>query len=317
MKQEILATALISIGFSISGICHAAPQSMTSPGINISAPADTRSKAGAIAPMFNPAEQSTGTTPADKKTHDKTPIPAATGGDTGQTLDKKPGGITNPGKLIIPKMNTRTGNSGGLAVPGRGDANTNPGGGNIVTVPGRSGGSQARGVGGFVIPDGSGNGGSGHVSGVAGFAIPGGRSTDLTTPGQNASQGHNSNTMIRRPRGDLSENDSVTITPAKPGNSSYEKPGYKVTVTESTGGGTYEKPTKDKPDTGSPLDKGPGEKPDKDSGTPNDNNMGSGGSTIIKNRPGDLDRPVRNDNDVGSGDSQKISKDKGTTDGTG
>lgn len=314
MKQKILVTALISIGFSLSGACLAAPPTITKPGVSITAPVDTKSKVGVIAPMFNPAEQDASTHPADNKTQDKTQIPAATGSEAGQSLDKKPGGITNPGKLIIPKMNTRAGNSGGLATPGRSDGNSHQGGGGIVTVPGQSGGSRPGGVGGFAIPGGS--GGTSRPSGVGGFAIPSGSGGGIGMPGQNGASGNNSNSMIRRPGGDLMANDPVTITPAKPGGGSYEKPGSKVTVTVSKESGTYEKPVKDKPDDKGPGDKGPGDKPDKDSGTPNDNDMGSGGSTKLKGRPGDLDKPVRNE-EMGSGGSQKISKDKGNTDGTG
>ena len=282
MKQKILVTALISIGFSLSGTCLAAPPTITKPNASVAAP-------------------------------DKAQIPAATGSEAGQSLDKKPGGIAHPGKLTIPQMNNSAGNDGGIAAPGRSDGNSNQGGGGIVTVPGQSSSSRPGGVGGFAIPGGS-EGGGGNV----------------TVPGRSGGSSNQSGTIRRRsgdamegggekPVGffmgapqDVKSSDPVTITPAKPGpgKATHEKPGYKP---DNRGPADKEKDTR--PNQAKDPKK-PEPNPDNDSGTPNDNNMGSGGSTKLKGRAGDLDKPVRNE-EMGSGGSQKISKDKGTTDGTG
>src|SRR4030065_298889 len=132
MKPKILVTALISIGFTLSGACLAAPPTITKPNASVAAP-------------------------------DKAQIPAATGSEAGQSLDKKPGGIAHPGKLTIPQMNNSAGNDGGIAAPGRSGANSNQGGGGIVAVPGQSSSSRPGGVGGFAIPGGS-EGGGGKVT---------------------------------------------------------------------------------------------------------------------------------------------------------
>jgi len=228
-----------------------------------------------------------------------------------------------------------------------------PGG---MAAPGRNGGSRPSGIGGVAIPGRSENGGSGHARGVGGFTIPSGSGSDRASGGNN-NQGRsngvgrpgasNNNGTIRHRRGETMEDGgdkpggfrmgapqsysgsalgSVKKTDSGPsvsesrGAGSYERPGYKPDKDKGSGDkGPGDKGPGDKgPGDKGPGDKGPGDKPDKDSsGTPNDNDTGSGGSTKMKGRAGDLDKPGRNENDLGSGGSQKISKDGGTTDGNG